>query len=125
MRSPSTPRAECARLPCPPVAVGGAVRLAAAAGVPLVPCSVWGTQRLLTRGRRLPDLRGGVDVHVRFGASVDVSGPVVAVTRTLMAHIADLTRATLAATAGSTDVGLNAGSPFLPSTGEGAQRVAA
>lgn len=76
----------------------GAVRLAAAAGVPLVPCSVWGTQRLLTRGRRLPDLRGGVDVHVRLGAPVDVSGPVASATRTLMTRIGELTRTTLLAT---------------------------
>jgi 1-acyl-sn-glycerol-3-phosphate acyltransferase len=30
---------------------GGAVRMAAAAGVPLIPMAVWGTQRLWTKGR--------------------------------------------------------------------------
>jgi 1-acyl-sn-glycerol-3-phosphate acyltransferase len=73
---------------------GGAVRLAAAADVPLVPCSVWGTQRLLTRGRRTPDLRGGVDVHVRFGPPVDTTGHVAVATRRLMAAIGALTAIT-------------------------------
>lgn len=73
---------------------GGAVRLAGTAGVLLVPCSVWGTQRLLTRGRRTPDLRGGVDVHVRFGPPVDTTGHVAVATRRLMAAIGALTATT-------------------------------
>lgn len=111
--------------PVPARGRGGAVRLAATAGVPLVPCSVWGTQRLLTRGRSLPDLRGGVEVHVRFGAPVDVSGPVVTATRALMTCIADLTRTTLVATTAPVDTGPASGSTPLPVTEEGARRVAA
>jgi 1-acyl-sn-glycerol-3-phosphate acyltransferase len=74
----------------------GAVRLALASGVPLVPCSVWGTQRLLTRGRHVPDLRRPIDVHVRFGPPIEVRLPVAHGTRTLMSSITALTRRTLA-----------------------------
>lgn len=81
--------------PVPGQGRSGAVRLAGASGAPLVPCSVWGTQRLLTRGRRLPALRGGVDVHVRFGPPLAGSGRVAESTARLMAAIAGLTRATL------------------------------
>jgi 1-acyl-sn-glycerol-3-phosphate acyltransferase len=47
----------------------GAVRLAAQAGVPIIPVAVWGGQRLLTKNRkiRLRD-RLGVQVHFAFGA---------------------------------------------------------
>jgi len=82
--------------PAPGRGRSGAVRLALASGVPLVPCSVWGTQRLLTRGRRIPDLVGGVDVHVRFGPPLPCSGEVAVTTARLMSVIADLTRTTLA-----------------------------
>lgn len=81
----------------PAVGRSGAIRLASAGGVPLVPCSVWGTQRILTRGRRVPDLRHPIDVHVRFGPAVEPSGTAVVATRRLMAAITALTRATLAA----------------------------
>jgi 1-acyl-sn-glycerol-3-phosphate acyltransferase len=47
----------------------GAVRMAMEAGVPLVPGAVWGSQRLLTKGRPR-DLRRGVAIDVRFGAPV-------------------------------------------------------
>lgn len=82
--------------PVPGRGRSGAVWLAHASGVPLVPCSVWGTQRLLTRGRRIPDLVGGVDVHVRLGRPLPCSGGVAATTARLMSAIADLTRTTLA-----------------------------
>ena len=68
--------------------------LAAASGAPLLPCSVWGTQRIPTRGRKLPDLRRPIDVHLRFGAAVDPIGHVALATRRLMAEIAALTAAT-------------------------------
>ena len=111
--------------PLPARGRSGAVRLAAAAGVPLVPCSVWGTQRLLTRGRRTPDLRGGVEVHVRFGPPVDVAGPVVEATRALMARIAELTRATLADAAAPVRAPRTVGA-IEPELGqEGERRVAA
>lgn len=49
-------------------AATGAVRLAEAAAVPIVPCAVWGSQRLLTKWRpaRLPPR--GIPVRVRYGA---------------------------------------------------------
>ncbi|MEY3019560.1 MAG: hypothetical protein RLZZ272_544 [Actinomycetota bacterium] len=48
-------------------AATGAVRLAEDADVPLVPCAVWGAQRLLTKWRpaRLPPR--GITVRVRYG----------------------------------------------------------
>lgn len=73
----------------------GAVRLAVASGAPLIPCSVWGTQRILTRGRSVPDLGRPIDVHVRFGPQALPDGPVAAATRDLMTRIGALTRATL------------------------------
>lgn len=71
----------------------GAARLATTADVPLVPCSVWGTQRILTRGRRWPDLHDGVDVHVRFGRPLHAQGGIPRMTARLMDAIASLTRA--------------------------------
>ena len=44
----------------------GAVRMAAEAGVPLIPMAVWGTQRLWTKGRR-PELQRRLPVLVRAG----------------------------------------------------------
>jgi 1-acyl-sn-glycerol-3-phosphate acyltransferase len=52
----------------------GAVRLAQAAGVPLVPVAVWGAHRILTKGakERVRD-RLGVPVYVKIGAPVQVA----------------------------------------------------
>ncbi|HEX2029426.1 MAG TPA: lysophospholipid acyltransferase family protein [Nitriliruptorales bacterium] len=50
----------------PMTAHSGAVRLAAAIGAPIVPVAVWGSQRILTKGRR-PSLRRGIAVVVRYG----------------------------------------------------------
>ncbi|MEP7055079.1 MAG: lysophospholipid acyltransferase family protein [Actinomycetota bacterium] len=44
----------------------GSTRMAAAAGVPLVPTVVWGTQRIMTKGRK-PDLQRGATVLVFIG----------------------------------------------------------
>ena len=44
----------------------GAVRLADATGAPIIPCAVWGSQRLLTKGRP-PGLSRGVAIEVRYG----------------------------------------------------------
>ncbi len=44
----------------------GAVRMAAEADVPLLPVVVWGSQRVLTKGRR-PDLRRGRPVRIVVG----------------------------------------------------------
>ena len=52
----------------------GAVRLAAEAGVPVIPVAVWGGQRLLTKNRtlRMRD-RIGIPVHFSFGAPLVVA----------------------------------------------------
>ena len=47
-------------------AKSGAVRLAEEAGVPIIPVAVWGSQRLLTKGRPA-SLTRGVTVTVRYG----------------------------------------------------------
>lgn len=44
----------------------GSTRMAAAAGVPLVPMVVWGTQRIMTKGRK-PDLQRRATVLVYVG----------------------------------------------------------
>lgn len=48
----------------------GAVRIAMRAEVPLIPCAVWGSQRLLTKGRR-PNWQRNVPIIVSYGAPVD------------------------------------------------------
>ncbi|KGJ82836.1 glycerol acyltransferase [Cryobacterium roopkundense] len=52
----------------------GTVRMAAEAGVPIIPIAVWGGHRLLTKNRK-PSLRDAVGVPVRFavGAPFTVS----------------------------------------------------
>jgi 1-acyl-sn-glycerol-3-phosphate acyltransferase len=44
----------------------GAVRLAMDSGVPLLPCVIWGSQRILTKGRD-KDLRRGAHVRIVVG----------------------------------------------------------
>jgi 1-acyl-sn-glycerol-3-phosphate acyltransferase len=51
----------------------GAVRIAASAGVPLVPLVLWGTQRLMTKDHD-KDLSRGTAVSIRIGAPLAVSG---------------------------------------------------
>jgi 1-acyl-sn-glycerol-3-phosphate acyltransferase len=51
----------------------GAVRLAAAAGVPLVPAVLWGTQRMVTKDRPR-DLSRGQTVAVHVGAPLHPTG---------------------------------------------------
>jgi 1-acyl-sn-glycerol-3-phosphate acyltransferase len=51
----------------------GAVRLAAEAGVPIIPIAVWGGQRLLTKRRRVGFFeRFGVPVTFAFGSPITV-----------------------------------------------------
>lgn len=64
-------------------AKSGAVRLAERAGVPIIPVAVWGSQRLLTKGRP-PRPSRNVTVIVRYGPPFHPEG------RTAMARSADL-----------------------------------
>jgi len=72
----------------------GAVRLAAEAGVPIIPVAVWGGQRLLTKNRtiRMRD-RFGVEVDFAFGAPITVapSDDVAVATATLRETLTELT----------------------------------
>ncbi|MFZ0159633.1 MAG: lysophospholipid acyltransferase family protein [Kineosporiaceae bacterium] len=70
----------------------GAVRLAAGAGVPLVPAIVWGGQRIFTKGRP-KDFRGrGKAITVAFGEPITVrrGGDPQAATDELIATMAAL-----------------------------------
>lgn len=49
----------------------GTARLARAAGVPVIPMGIWGTHRILTKGRK-PSFRLGVAVTVALGEAVVV-----------------------------------------------------
>ncbi len=51
----------------------GAVRIAASAGVPLVPSVLWGTQRLMTKDHPR-DLSRGTAISIRIGAPVVLGG---------------------------------------------------
>ena len=51
----------------------GAVRLAAGAGVPIVPTIVWGGQRVYTKGVKPNFKRGKTPVTVRFGEAINLS----------------------------------------------------
>jgi 1-acyl-sn-glycerol-3-phosphate acyltransferase len=72
----------------------GAIRMAMQTGAAVVPVAVWGSQRLLTKGRPR-NLRRGVAVRVHYGEPFHVApdaDPVEA-TAALMARITDLLRA--------------------------------
>ena len=51
----------------------GAVRLAAGAGVPIIPTIVWGGQRVYTKGVKPNFKRGKTPVTVRFGEAINYS----------------------------------------------------
>ncbi|MDX1621509.1 MAG: lysophospholipid acyltransferase family protein, partial [Nitriliruptorales bacterium] len=51
----------------------GAVRMAAAADVPIVPCAVWGSHRLLTKWRPR-NLQRGMPIQVHYGPPFSVTG---------------------------------------------------
>ena len=51
----------------------GAVRMAAEAGVPLIPSIVWGAQRQWTKGGKRDIGRSGIPVAVRFGTPMPVA----------------------------------------------------
>lgn len=54
----------------PAPAKSGAVRIAMQASAPLVPSAVWGSQRLLTKGRK-PNWQRNVPIIVTYGAPLD------------------------------------------------------
>lgn len=71
-------------------AKSGAVRLAEAAGAPIIPVAVWGSQRVLTKGRPLRPTRGSV-VTVRYAEPFVPEGrTAMARTKQLMDRIGDL-----------------------------------
>jgi len=69
----------------------GAARMAMAAGVPLVPGAVWGSQRILTKGRSR-NLQRGVAITVLFGSPIPYTPgeDPAAVTKRLMTRITEL-----------------------------------
>ncbi len=69
----------------------GAARLAREAGVPLLPCVIWGSQRILTKNRPR-NLTRGTPIRIVIGAPIPV-GPAddtVEVTATLKARMGEL-----------------------------------
>ena len=71
-------------------AKSGTIRLAEAAGVPIVPVALWGSQRLLTKWRE-PRPQRGVVVSVTYGEPYEPEGrTAMARTTDLMARIANL-----------------------------------
>jgi 1-acyl-sn-glycerol-3-phosphate acyltransferase len=75
----------------PGAAKTGAARIALRASVPLIPSVVWGSQRILTKGRK-PNWQRNVPILVHFGAPVPYApdDDPVAVTFTLMQRIGEL-----------------------------------
>ena len=51
----------------------GAARLAMAAGVPVVPCGLIGTDDVMPKSAKLPKLTGRTKVRVRFGKPIETS----------------------------------------------------
>ncbi len=63
----------------------GAVRIARQAGVPLVPCVIWGSQRLWAKDQPKRLGRSGIPVIIRYGEPVAVDGTVEEATGRLKA----------------------------------------
>lgn len=80
----------------------GAVRMAREAGVPLLPCVVWGSQRIYTKGRKR-DLTRGTPIRIVLGEPFEVAADVdaVAATADLKARMARLLEQAHATYAGS------------------------
>jgi 1-acyl-sn-glycerol-3-phosphate acyltransferase len=75
----------------PAAAKSGAARMAMKAGVPLIPAAVWGSQRIMTKGRPR-NLQRGVAISVAYGAPIpyaDGDDP-VEVTARLMRSVGEL-----------------------------------
>jgi 1-acyl-sn-glycerol-3-phosphate acyltransferase len=91
------PEATISRSFVPSAGKSGAARMAMEAGAPLVPGAVWGSQRLLTKGRPR-NLQRGVAIAVRFGPPIPYTAgedPAV-VTKRLMDAITALVDAAAA-----------------------------
>jgi len=74
----------------------GAVRIAAAAGVPLVPVVLWGTQRMMTKDHP-KDFSRGTAISIRVGEPLPVTGDdPVAETASLRATLQDLLATSIA-----------------------------
>ena len=68
----------------------GAVRIAAEAGVPLVPVILWGTQRMMTKDRPR-DFSRGTTIAIHVGEPIDVAGKdPVAATAELKARMGEM-----------------------------------
>lgn len=65
----------------------GAVRMAAEAGVPIVPVTIWGSQRIWTKGLPKNLIRPAVPLLIDTGAPIYVDGPVEEVTERLRAQM--------------------------------------
>ena len=75
----------------------GAARIAAQAGVPLIPVVLWGTQRMMTKDHG-KDFSRGTAISIRVGEPLPVSGEdPVAETATLRASLQALLGASIAA----------------------------
>jgi 1-acyl-sn-glycerol-3-phosphate acyltransferase len=51
----------------------GVARLALAAGVPVIPVGVTGTDDVMPKSAKMPRVRGQVEVKIRFGEPIDFS----------------------------------------------------
>ena len=85
----------------------GAARMAMEAGVPLLPCVIWGSQRIFTKGRK-KDLTRGTPVRIAVGEpfTPDPAADPVTVTAELKARMSallDEARASYAGTPRSAD----------------------
>lgn len=76
----------------PKSAKTGAVRMAQAAGVPLIPGAVWGTQRILTKWRPKNLSQRKIAIVVKIGAPLDIApdDDVHVATKSLMARVDEL-----------------------------------
>jgi 1-acyl-sn-glycerol-3-phosphate acyltransferase len=80
----------------------GAARMAMESGVPLLPCVVWGSQRILTKGRK-KDLTRGTPLSIVVGEPFmpDPSGDPLSVTAELKTRMSALLDEALATYAGA------------------------
>jgi 1-acyl-sn-glycerol-3-phosphate acyltransferase len=69
----------------------GAARMAMAAYAPLIPCAVWGSQRILTKGRpKNFERRVAIDVYIGQPVAHSADDDETVVTKKLMEEIGDL-----------------------------------